>query len=281
MALSRSARSASVMGEAAKRILEILVIAIWFFPLVWMVITSLKPESEVVTRNFAFWPRHPSIVNYSKAFSSTGILKWLLNSLYISAFSMVLTLLVDAPIAYAFAKIKFKSKNVLFWMVMGAMMVPFQVLIVPLYLQFNRFGLLDTLTVAALPRIALPIGIFILKQFYEGIPDALEEAAFTDGASRYLTFAKIILPLGKAAATTVVILSFINAWNDFLWPLIAINQSIKYPVTVGIANFQGTHGTEYALMMAGAVVASLPQLVFFLVFRKRIIEGIASQGIKG
>ncbi|NLZ69030.1 MAG: carbohydrate ABC transporter permease [Spirochaetales bacterium] len=263
------------------RIIELFFIFIWVFPLIWLVITSLKLENEVVTKTFTFWPQNPTFANYTKAFTSTNILSWLKNSVIISTVTMLLTIAVDCPIAYAFAKIKFKGRNILFWLVMASMMVPFQVLIVPLYLQFNKFGLVNTLTAAILPRVALPIGIFILKQFYEEIPTALEEAAFIDGATRFRIFSTIIIPLGKAAMTTVIILSFINAWNDFLWPLIVINDTIKYPITVGIANFQGTHGTQYSLIMAGAVIASLPQLIFFLIFRRKIIDGIAMTGIKG
>ncbi len=263
------------------RIIELFFIFIWVFPLIWLVITSLKLENEVVTKTFTFWPPNPTFANYTKAFTSTNILSWLKNSVIISTVAMLLTIAVDCPIAYAFAKIKFKGRNILFWLVMASMMVPFQVLIVPLYLQFNKFGLVNTLTAAILPRVALPIGIFILKQFYEEIPIALEEAAFIDGATRFRIFSTIIIPLGKAAMTTVIILSFINAWNDFLWPLIVINDTIKYPITVGIANFQGTHGTQYSLIMAGAVIASLPQLIFFLIFRRKIIDGIAMTGIKG
>lgn len=262
-------------------ILEIIITLLWVFPLIWMAITSLKLESEVITKTFYFFPNHPTFANYIKAFKSSYILNWLLNSMYISTITMLVTIVVDTPIAYAFAKIKFPGRNLLFWLVMAAMMVPFQVLLVPLYLQFNTYGLINTLTAVFLPRIAMPIGIFILKQFFEGIPDALEEAAFIDGASRFLIFNRIILPLGKSAITTVIILSFINTWNDFLWPLIVVNDSIKYPITVGIANFQGTHGTEYSLIMAGAMIASIPQLIFFLIFRRKIIDGIAMTGIKG
>ena len=263
------------------RFVELLFILIWVFPLLWMLITSLKVEEEVITRTFSFWPANPTLENYIKAFTSTYIVNWMGNSFIVSLMAMLITLVIDAPIAYAFAKIRFKGRNILFWAVMGCMMVPFQVLIVPLYLQFNSFGLINTLAAAYLPRIALPIGIFILKQFYEGIPSDLEEAAFIDGASRYRIFARIILPLGQSAMATVIILSFINAWNDFLWPLIVINDTIKYTITVGIANFQGTHGTQYSLIMAGAAVASIPQIFFYIFFRKKIIAGIATSGMKG
>jgi multiple sugar transport system permease protein/raffinose/stachyose/melibiose transport system permease protein len=246
-----------------------------------MVLTSLHLEDEVVAKTFHFFPQHPTLANYIKAFTSTYILNWLLNSIVIAGLTMVMTLIVDAPIAYAFAKIKFKGRNILFWMVMAGMMVPFQVLIIPLYLQFNSYGLINNFMAAVLPRVSLPIGIFILKQFFEGIPDALEESAFIDGANRFKIFRSIILPLGSSALATVTILSFINSWNDFLWPLIVLNDTEKYTITVGIANFQGSHGTQYALILAGAVIASVPQFIFYVIFRKQIVESIALSGIKG
>jgi multiple sugar transport system permease protein/raffinose/stachyose/melibiose transport system permease protein len=269
------------MKKIAIRFLEVLFILVWFFPLVWLVITSLKLEQDVLTDIFSFLPPNPTPSNYAKAFGSTNILHWMKNSVVVSVVTMIFTVVVDAPIAYAFAKIKFPGRNILFWVVMAGMMIPFQVLVIPLYLQFNAYGLVDTLAAAILPRLALPIGIFILKQFYAGIPSVLEEAAFVEGAGRLRVFPTIILPLGKAAMATVIILSFINAWNDFLWPLIVINDTLKYTITVGIANFQGTHGTQYALIMTGAVLASIPQFLFYVFFRKKIIAGIAMTGIKG
>ncbi len=263
------------------RIIEVLVLIIWIFPLLWMGITSLHIEEALVSKDFHFLPKDATFFNYYKAITSSYILKWLLNSLFASFLTMILTLIVDAPIAYAFAKIKFKGKNILFWLVMAGMMVPFQVLIIPLYLQFNSYHLINSLLAVVLPRISLPIGVFILKQFFDGIPDSLEESAFIDGASRFRIFLSIIIPLGSSALATVTILSFINCWNDFLWPLIAINDTAKYTITVGIANFQGTHGTQYALIMSGAVIASIPQFIFYLFFRKKIVEGIAMSGIKG
>ncbi len=263
------------------RIIELLILIIWVFPLIWMVITSLNIEDKLVSKEFHFIPKNPTFYNYTKAITSTYIMRWLFNSLFTSTLTMILTVIVDAPIAYAFAKIKFKGKNILFWIVMAGMMVPFQVLIIPLYLQFNNYHLINNLMSIVLPRISLPIGVFILKQFFEGIPNSLEESAFIDGSSRFRVFLSIIIPLGSSALATVTILSFINSWNTFLWPLIAINDTAKYTITVGIANFQGIHGTQYALIMSGAVLASIPQFIFFIIFRKKIVEGIAMSGIKG
>lgn len=273
--------STSSIKKTLFRIFELFFIFIWAFPLLWMLITSLKHEQEVITKVFSYLPKNPTWANYTKAITSTNILSWMRNSIIVSASAMLFTVLIDSPIAYAFAKIPFKGRQVLFWLVMGGMMIPFQVLIVPLYLQFNSYNMVNTLAAATIPRLALPIGIFILKQFYEGIPNELEEAAFIDGSSRFRIFIQIIVPLGQSAMATVIILSFINAWNDFLWPLIIINDTIKYTITVGIANFQGTHGTQYSLIMSGAIIASIPQVIFYIFFRKKIIAGIASSGIKG
>ncbi|PKL12826.1 MAG: carbohydrate ABC transporter permease [Spirochaetae bacterium HGW-Spirochaetae-8] len=281
MRIPLARRNHLVRRKPLTRAIELLLIAAWIFPLVWLFLTSIQLESDVVTSTLRLLPANPTWGNYAKAFGSTEILQWIVNSVIVATVTMTITLVIDAPIAYAFAKIQFPGKNILFWAVMAGMMVPFQVLIIPLYQQFNTYGLIDTLTGALLPRLAVPVGIFILKQFFEGIPSVLEEAAFIDGANRYRIFATIIMPLGKAAVATVVILSFINAWNDFLWPLVVINDTLKYTITVGIANFQGTHGTDYALIMSGALIASVPQFVFYAFFRKKIIAGIAMTGIKG
>ncbi len=258
-----------------------LLFLIWVFPFYWLFATSIHLEQNVMTETLQLFPENPTLENYTAAFQKTPIFTWLINSLIISTITVVFTLVLDAPIAYAFARIPFKGRSVLFWIVMAGMMIPLQVLIIPLYIQFNSYQLINTFAAAILPRLALPIGIFILKQFFEGFPVALEEAAFIDGANRFRIFTTIILPLGKAALVTVAIIAFINTWNDFLWPLIVLNDTNKYPITVGIANFQGTHGTEYSLIMAGAVIASLPQFIIYAIFRKKIVAGLAMSGIKG
>jgi ABC-type glycerol-3-phosphate transport system permease component len=259
----------------------LFLIVVWIFPVFWLVVTSLKLEQDVVTRTLTIFNKPPTIQNYIDAMASTRIANWMFNSIVVSLATMVFTVFVDATIAYALARIRFRGRKVIFWVVLAGMMVPFQVLVIPLYLHFNTLGLINTLTAMILPRLALPIGVFILKQFFEGIPHELEEAAVIDGAGRFVQFWSIIIPLGKAALVTVLILSFIQAWNDFLWPLIVASETIKYTITVGIANFQGVYGTEYSLIMAGAVIASLPQIIAFLVFREHIVKGIAMTGLKG
>lgn len=258
-----------------------ILLIIWLFPIFWLILTSLKLEKDVMTESLNTFFTVFTVENYKKAFLTTPILAWLKNSIIISVFTIVGTVCLDLPIAYALARIAFKGRKILFWSVMATMMIPFQVLLIPLYLEFNFYGGLNTFISVIIPRLALPIGIFIMKQFYESIPTALEEAAFIDGANRFIIFFQIIVPLGKAVIVTTAIISFINAWNDFLWPLIAITDTLKYPITVGIANFQGTHGTAYALIMAGAVLASFPQFIFYAFFRKYIISGLALSGIKG
>ena len=258
-----------------------LVVALWLAPIFWLAVTSLKTEKDVIVDHPAIFTTAPTIANYVQAFSKTGIARWLLNSLFVSVVTTAITLAIDSMIAYAIARIRFRGSKALLIFVLAGMMVPFEALIIQLYLQFNALGLINTLAAVILPRLAMPIGVFVLVQFFKGIPAALEEAAYIDGASRWRVFWSVILPLGKAALVTVTIISFINAWNDFLWPLIAVSDTAKYTITVGIANFQGTHGTEYSLIMAGALIASAPQIALFLGFRDQIVKGIAMTGIKG
>jgi len=262
------------------RLLILCLIIIWLIPLVWLLVTSLKSENTVMTDKLSLIFA-PTLENYKKAFSSTLLGRWFLNSLIVSVITTILTLLIDSSMAYVLARIQFSGRNILFIFILAGMMIPFEVLIIQLYLELTKMGLANTLIAVILPRLAMPIGVFILTQFFKSIPLVLEEAAFIDGASRWTVFRTIILPLSKSALFAVAIISFINAWNDFLWPLVAISSSEKYTITVGIANFQGTHGTEYSLIMAGAVLASIPQIIMYILFKKNIVKSIAMTGIKG
>lgn len=261
--------------------LMIVVFAIWLFPLVWMILTALRREADVATLKLQLFPMKLTTANFVRVFEKTHILAWMKNTLIFAALTVVFTILVDAPIAFAFSKIRTRESRILFWIVMAGMMIPEQVIIIPLYILMNKMGILDTTLSILFPRLALPIGVFILKQFFEDIPDALLEAAYIDGAGRPKAFIQVVVPLSLSAITTVEILSFVGAWNDFLWPLIAINTATKQVITVGIANFQNSYEKEYALVMSGAVIASVPSIIFYAIFHKKIISGIATTGIKG
>ncbi len=266
-----------IMGNVAL----VLLLILWLAPLLWLVVTSLKAEKDVMTDRLTFFSAAPTIVNYAKAFGKTAIGRWLMNSAIVASVATTLTLILDSTMAFVLSRIRFRGRNALFLFVLAGMMIPFEVIIIQLYLLFNAMGLVDSLAAVVIPRLALPIGVFILAQFFNGIPVALEEAAYMDGANRFTVFRAIIIPLSKSALFAVAILSFVNAWNDFLWPLVVVSDSAKYTVTVGIANFQGTHGTEYSLIMAGAAIASIPQVAMYLLFKKNIVKGIAMTGIKG
>jgi multiple sugar transport system permease protein/raffinose/stachyose/melibiose transport system permease protein len=266
-----------LIGRAAL----VCILLLWVAPAIWLAITSLKAEKDVMTDRLTLFSAPPTFANYEKAFGKTGIGAWLLNSAIVASVTTALTLFLDSTMAFALTRIEFRFRNALFIFVLAGMMVPFEVLIIQLYLLFSALGLTNTLTAVIIPRLALPIGVFILAQFFRGIPVALEEAAYMDGASRFVVFRAILVPLAKSALFAVAILSFVNAWNDFLWPLVVLSETVKYTVTVGIANFQGTHGTDYSLIMAGAAIASVPEVVMFLLFRENIVKGIAMTGIKG
>jgi len=269
------------MKRIIGKIIISFILIIWIAPFFWLIATSLTKEKDIMTDNLVIFPSQPTFQNYEKAFRKTSIGIWLLNSAIIATAATIFTILLDTTMAFTLSRIKFRGRNALFIFVIAGMMIPFEVLIVQLYLMFNAIGLVNNIAAMIIPRMAMPIGVFILAQFFKGIPVALEEAAYIDGASRFIVYKSIIIPLSKSAIAAVAIIAFIGAWNDFLWPLVIASETAKYTVTIGIANFQGTHGTEYSLIMAGAVLASIPEIFIFLFFRKNIVKGIAMTGIKG
>jgi multiple sugar transport system permease protein len=183
--------------------------------------------------------------------------------------------------AYAFARLKFPGRDLIFSVVLATLMVPGQVTIIPLYLFFNDIYLLDTYSAVILPRVAAAIGVFMLRQFFLGIPKDLEDAARIDGCSRYSIFVRIILPLARPAMAALAIFTFVWSWNDFMWPLIALPSKEMYTLPVGISTLVGYYARDWGMQMAGAFIASAPVLVLFLFFQREFIQGIAMTGLKG
>ncbi|NPV53810.1 MAG: carbohydrate ABC transporter permease [Firmicutes bacterium] len=255
-------------------------------PTAWMFSTSLKARGAVFEQTIRWIPNPITLENYSRAFSSLPLLTWLNNSALIAAFTLILTLLCDILIAFAFARLEFRGKNLLFMLVLTTIMVPSQATAVPMFKLINWMGLIDTKTGIVVPQAAEAIGVFLLTQFFKGIPKELGEAARIDGCSNWQILWKIIVPLSGPAITVLTILTLANSWNNFLWPLIVAQSEASITLPVGLASLmsgfsEAAEAREYGLLMATSMVACLPTIVAFLVLQQRFIEGITMTGLKG
>ncbi len=268
--------------QLTKHCILIAVCALWVAPLVWMVSTSLKSEREIFTLPLHWIPWDAMLDNFRTTFEGTDVLLWMKNSFVIMSAEVVLGVSIAALTAYAFAKIRFKGRNVLFMIVLSTMMIPGQVTLIPTYLLLNSFGLINTFSGVVLPQLSAAVGIFLLKQFFEGIPNELSEAARIDGCGHLRIFWSVVLPLAKPAIFALMIFKSLRAWNDYLWPLIILQDSNKMTLPVGLSSLQGTYGVDsYGVLMASSLIASLPILVILILFQDRIIKGVAlSSGIK-
>jgi multiple sugar transport system permease protein len=272
------------LASAFWQIVLLLLAVVMAAPVVWMFSTSFKPEKEVMTAVPQWLPQNPSLDNYKELFhrgEEFPVARWLFNSVFISLSVTLLVLIVTSTAAFAFARLKFKGRDALFLVVVATMMIPAQVSLIPVFLIVQKLGWFNTYMGLIVPGLASAFGVFLLRQFFLSIPHELEEAAFLDGATVYTTFWQVVLPLSKPALATLAIFTFIGSWNDFVWPLIVTNDVAMRTLPVGLTIFQGRYASEYALTMAAAVLATLPMIVAFVIFQKRITEGIALTGLKG
>jgi len=261
----------------------IVIALVMVFPVIWMLSTSFTRESEILSAIPHVFPSHPTIENYRQLFTKSEefpVVRWFLNSLGIACAVTFLVLTVASTAAYAFARLHFKGRDTLFFVVLATMMIPGQVSLIPVFLIVQKLGLFNNYGGIILPGLAGAFGVFLLRQFFIQLPMELEEAAFLDGANHLTIFLKVILPLSKPALATLAIFTFIGSWNDFVWPLIVTNDVNMRTLPVGLSIFQGRYTLEYGLTMAAAAVTTVPMIVAFLIFQRRITEGIALQGLK-
>lgn len=269
-------------GRVMLYLLLFLIALFFVVPLLWMLSTSLKPESEVF-RDRGFIPQNPTFENYERilgAGGSTPVLRWIFNSFAVSTIGTILTVILTSLSAYAFARIDFKGKGILFSMLITTLLLPGVMFLVPQYLLMSQLGLLNTWPAFMLPGLAGVFGVFFMRQFFMGIPVELEEAAYVDGAGRFKTFFSVILPLAAPALATLAVITFLAYWNDYLWPLITC-QGGGCTLSPGLSNLQGTYSTRFSLLMAGAVLAATPVLTLYVVAQKYIVQSVASSGVKG
>lgn len=250
-------------------------------PFVWMVLGSLKPTTELRQVPPTWWPENPSLDNYSQLFSRLSFGTYFANSAIVAVVVTAGNLLFCSMLGYALAMLDFRGKKVVFVAVLATLMIPGVVTFVPLFVLVANAGLVDTLPGLMLPFLAAPFGVFLMRQFILGLPRDLLDAGRVDGAGELRIFARIILPLCGPALATLGILTFLGSWNNFLWPLVVAQTEDTYTLPVALALYaKGQNSTDYGLLLAGATVVVIPILLLFLAFQRKVIEGIATTGIK-
>lgn len=270
--------------KAVNIIIYILLIGmslLMLIPFVWMLSSSVKLDKDVFTFPIQWIPQAPRWRNYIDIWSKIPLFTFVINTVKITFFVTLLQLLTSSFAAYAFAKLNFKGRDLLFLCYIGTIAMPWQVYMVPQFMLVRSMGLDNSHAGLILLQAFSAFGVFMMKQFYQGIPDELCEAARVDGMSEYRIYARIMLPLSKPALATLTIFTFVNTWNDFLAPMIYLRDTKLKTIQIGIRMFITQYGSEYGLIMAASVLSLIPVLIVFLSMQKYFVEGIAATGIKG
>jgi multiple sugar transport system permease protein len=251
------------------------------FPLLWMLSVSFMQPGEAGALPPPLWSAHPGMDNYHLLFARAGVGRYLFNSLLVASCITLLSLALNLMAGYAFAKLRFAGRERLFKLVVGMLVIPAQVAMLPLFLMMKDIGLVNSYGGVILPAMATAFGIFLVRQYARGIPDELIEAARIDGAGELRIFVQIVLPLLKPIMVTLAIFSFLTAWNDFMWPLIVLTGQEHYTLPLGLASLAREHAQDSELMMAGSVVTVLPVLLLFLALQRYYLEGLLLGSVKG
>ncbi|MGB9378016.1 MAG: carbohydrate ABC transporter permease [Mycobacteriales bacterium] len=253
-------------------------------PFIWMTLASLKSAPELARQPPTWIPQHPTAVNYRGLTQRLDMPRYFMNSSIVAGIVTVANLVFCSMLGYALAKLRFPGRNKIFGLVLATLMVPSTVLVIPLFALMSRLGLVNTYAALILPFAVGPFGVFLMRQFMLGVPDSLLESGRIDGASEFFLFWRVALPLVTPGLATLGILTFLSSWNNFIWPLIVLNDEQLYTLPVALATFavdpnrsQGSNG----LLMAGSLVVVLPVIVVFIVLQRYFVRGIAMTGIKG
>lgn len=273
-------RARTVLSYAALVLLTLIFVG----PLLWMLSASFKTNPETTRWPLTWIPREFSVQGYRELFNTTSetpVLRWFLNSMIAATAHTALVLVTAAPAAYALARMHFRGKGIMFGVIISTLFIPPIILITPQYLVVDSLGWLDNLLAVIVPSAAGALGVFLLRQFFVSLPRELEEAALLDGANRFQIFTRVVLPLSKAPLATLALLSFLTNWNDFLWPVYVLFSPRNLVLPPGLSKLQGAYDTDYAIIMAGGVLASIPVIILFVIAQRYIIEGVSRSGLKG
>ena len=252
---------------------------IMLFPFAWTVVTSITPGATLTTTPKLI-PDNPSLAPYAELFSRVPFGQVIANSLIIAIISTILQLVTSSMAAYAFTRLPFRGRGAVFVLYLATMMIPFQVLIVPLFAEMKALGLINTYLGAILPTIASAFGVFLLRQAMSTVPYDLDQAATLDGAGHFRVFFQIVLPLVRPALATLAVFGFLNTWNSFLWPLIILRDPTMQTLPVALSTLQGQFSTQWDVLMAGSVVSIIPMFALYVFAQKYIVQGVAGTGLK-
>lgn len=259
-----------------------LLAVIFLAPMYWMVTTAFKPENDVIATPTQWFPLHPTIANFREVLTSPdgNILRWMWNSFFVATVFTVLHVSLCALTAYPLARMNFRFREPIFWIILGSMMVPGIVTLVPTYLMVLSFNWINTFHALIWPGVAGAFGVFLLRQFFLSLPKELEEAARLDGASSLQVLVRIILPLSVPALVTLAVFAFMGSWNNFVWPSFVVTDPDKLTLPVGVTTFTQRYVTEYGKLMASTAIASIPVLIAYLLAQRYLIAGLSTTGMK-
>lgn len=273
-------RSSNKIRTFGVVIFFIFVCLLFIIPFYWMFVSSFKPPGEIFTSSLSLLPKNPIITNYTEL-ANTHFIRWYINSLIFAFGYIILGLFVCSLAGFAFAKYKFKYRNIIFLIIVAAQMLPIHMQLIPLFIMLTKAKIINTFAGLILPMIANPLGLFFVRQYMVGIEDDLLNAARVDGASEWQIFYRIVLPISKPVLAALAILFSIFAWNNLLWPLIVMRTEEMFTLAVGLSTLIGQYRPRYGMLMAGSVLAVLPVVILFLKMQEHFISGLTAGSIKG
>lgn len=272
----------SHLGQGFAHGVIVLLILVLLFPVVWMVSTSFKSPTDLFTSGLGLFPTRPVLSNYVTAWSKYPLPQWFANSLVTALGITAGQLITSALAAYGFTRFAFPGRHVCFLLVLGAMIVPFQVTMIPNYILVANLGVLNTWWAVILPNLQSAFGIFLLRQYFLGLPQELFDAASLDGAGVWQTFLRVVVPLSRAPMGALAVYLFLNAWNAYFWPLLVLSEPTAQTLPIGLRSFLDAElGIEWGQLMAAATLASIPALAAFFTAQKQIISSFVMTGMKG
>jgi multiple sugar transport system permease protein len=255
---------------------------LWAFPIYWALITTFKPEQDIVRPGVDFWPDRFTLEAYSHVLFNTKISTWYMNSLVTSALVTLLVIMMSAAAGYAISQLEFPGRKILWWMILASFMVPIPALIINHFVLMSQFKLINTWAGVILPQLIAPVTVMIYKQFFDSVPKDFREAAIIDGATEFQLLFRLYLPMNWGITTALAIITFIGAWNNFLWPFLATTSEDMMNITVGITQVTDAFGVKYARDLASAILAALPVAIVYLIFQRKVTQAIMlTAGIKG